>query len=739
MAKQLLLTLLFISSFVPSFSQMALPVATTAQEEGLYLRRSQEEITIDGQLNEAAWFTGRPAADFWENFPSDSSRCAWKTEIYMTFDENNLYIAAKCYAPGKNYVIPSLRRDYRAGGSDNITFLLDPFRDRTNAFVFGMNPYGVMREALISNGGNSTDNWLDEWDNKWRGESAIFDDYWSCEIAIPFSTIRFPEGQADWYFNSYRFDTQSNTRSTWQPIPQNQIIMSLAYMGNMHWEEAPQAGKNSISFIPYLSGATQQDYEEGLPAERTFGIGGDAKIAVTSGLNLDLTGNPDFSQVEVDQQVINLSRFEVFFPERRQFFLENSDLFGTFGDDEVNPFFSRRIGVTQDTSTGAAISNPIYYGARLSGKLDNNWRVGLMNMQTAKDDENGLPSYNYTVAALQRKMFSRSNLGFLFVNKQTFADLAGDTLNNAFNRVAGLDYNLASADNRWNGKFYFHHSFSPTQGNNPFSHGARIDYRERRFAFGMEQRYVGEEYDAEVGFVPRKNYWQTNPRGELFFYPTQGSINRHGPRFRSRFLWTPEEGSTDRFMLLSWDISLINTSQLSFDVSNEYIYLLEDFDPTRSDATPLPGATGYTYTRFSAEYSSDNRKTFSYRVEPSVGQFFNGYRYGLRTNITWRYQPLGQISLTTNYSYIDLPDPYASASLFLIGPRIDLTFSKSIFLTTFFQYNSQIDNVNVNARLQWRFAPVSDFFLVYTDNYNSLDWRVKNRAIIAKVTYWLNT
>ena len=734
--------LLIIAISIPAlmYGQMAYEM-TDVEGEGVFLRKSQERITIDGQVDEAAWFSGSPATNFWENFPSDTTLCDWKTEIYMTFDENNLYIAAKCYAPGQDYVVPSLRRDYRAGGSDNITFLLDPFRDRTNAFVFGMNPYGVMREALISNGGNSTGDWLGEWDNKWKGESAVFEDYWSCEIAIPFSTIRFPEGQTEWYFNSYRFDTQSNTRSTWQPIPQNQIIMSLAYMGNMKWEEAPKSPGKSISLIPYVTAGTQQDYDEGLPADNNFNVGGDAKIAVTSGLNLDLTVNPDFSQVEVDRQVINLSRFELFFPERRQFFLENSDLFSTFGDNRANPFFSRRIGVTRDTSTGAALSNPIYFGARLSGKLDNNWRLGVLNMQTADNPENGLPSYNYTVTALQRKVFSRSNVGFIFVNKQTFADLTNDTTEvyRQFNRVAGLDYNLASADNRWNGKFYFHHSFSPEQGRNPFSHGAQIDYRVRDFAFGMEQRYVGEEFDAEVGFVPRRNYWQINPRAEWFFYPKKGGINRHGPSLRSRFLWTPAEGSTDRVVFFNWNFNFTNTSNLRLSVGNEYVYLLEDFDPTRTDATPLPGQVGYNYTRFSAEYQSDRRRELSFRVEPTVGQFFNGYRYGVETNLTWRYQPLGQIALTTNYSYIDLPDPYASAGLFLIGPRIDLTFTKSIFLTTFFQYNSQIDNVNVNARLQWRFAPVSDFFLVYTDNYNSLDWRVKNRAIVAKVTYWLNT
>ena len=258
-----------------ALAQMATPQTGALAEEGIFLRKTEEQITIDGRLDEAAWFTGRPAENFWENFPSDSSYCAWNTEIYMTFDDHYLYIAAKCYAPGRDYVVPNLRRDYRAGGSDNITFLLDPFLDRTNAFVFGMNPYGVMREALISNGGNSGDDWLGEWDNKWRGESAIADDHWSCEIAIPFSTLRFPDDQTSWNFNSYRFDTQSNTRSTWQRIPQNQIIMSLAYMGNMHWEEAPRAGRNTISLIPYVSAAAQRDFEEGTPGERDFGIGGD--------------------------------------------------------------------------------------------------------------------------------------------------------------------------------------------------------------------------------------------------------------------------------------------------------------------------------------------------------------------------------------------------------------------------------------------------------------------------------
>jgi hypothetical protein len=516
--------------------------------------------------------------------------------------------------------------------------------------------------------------------------------------------------------------------------------MSLAYMAPMEWERPPETKGSNISLIPYVIGSAQRDFEAGTPAGYHFNVGADAKVAVSSGLNLDLTINPDFSQVEVDQQVINLDRFEIFFPERRQFFLENADLFSSFGDGRANPFFSRRIGVTRDTSTGEALQNPIYFGARLSGKLDNNWRLGLLTMQTGRNEANGLPSYNYTVAAVQRKLFARSNLGFIFVNKQTLADISEDTTGNYtnYNRVMGLDYNLASADNRWNGKFYFHHSFSPDQAGQAFSHGAGLNYRVRRFAVGAEQRFVGDGFNAEVGFVPRRNYLQMDQQADLFFYPSKGWINRHGPGLRTRQLWTPGEGRTDSRLWSFWNFNFTNTSELNLRVITEYIYLLEDFDPTGSDATPLSGRQGYRFTRYSAEYRSDQRRKFSWSIEPTVGQFFNGNRYALEGSLTYRYQPLGQISLRANYNYIDLPAPHASTSLFLIGPRIDFTFSKSLFLTTFIQYNSQIDNLNINARFQWRFAPVSDFFLVYTDNYNSLDWNVKGRSLVAKVTYWLN-
>jgi hypothetical protein len=277
------------------------------------LNKTTEKIIIDGQLDEAAWFSGEPAKDFWQYFPQDTTLANPQTEIYMTYDDKFLYIAAKCYSIGNDYITPSLRRDFRAGGNDNLTFLIDPFQDNTNAFVFGMNPFGVAREALISNGGNSGRDWNSAWDNKWKGNSAINDGYWSCEIAIPFSTLRFKEGSKVWNFNSYRFDTQTNTNSSWQRIPRQQIIMTLAHMGKMVWDEPLKKSGKNVSIIPYASGSYIQDTEEGLDADFSGNAGLDAKVSITTGLNLDLTVNPDFSQVEVDRQVINLDRFEVFF------------------------------------------------------------------------------------------------------------------------------------------------------------------------------------------------------------------------------------------------------------------------------------------------------------------------------------------------------------------------------------------------------------------------------------------
>ena len=720
----------------------------------IYIYETNEPIILDGDMTEAAWTKGQHARDFWQYFPTDSAFAKGHTEIYMTYDSENIYVAVKCFSNGNDYITPSLKRDYSFFGNDNISILFDTFNDQNNAFLFGFNPFGVRREALIANGGRQRGDFTASWDNRWFGEAKVHDGFWVGEFAIPFKTLRFKEGSTQWRFNAYRNDTQTNELSTWANIPQNQIIMDLSYMGEIIWDKPLQKSGTNISVIPYAIAGMTRDFEEEPNGSPNFtrNIGGDAKVAVTSGLNLDLTINPDFSQVEVDAQVTNLSRFELFFPERRQFFLENADLFGSFGLTRVNPFFSRRIGVAQDTATGQNIQNPILYGARLSGKLTDRFRVGLLNMQTAAELENGLPSFNYTVAAAQQQVFERSNIAFIGINKQAMTSEPNNGLYNDYNRVFGIEYRLASPASKWTGKTFYHQAVTPEVADDKFTHGFQLQYLVRRVRAEWAHLFVGNGFNAEVGFIPRKDFLLVSPELEVFFYPKSGIINRHSINIDFRNIYKvgadgddllPRFGLSDTQFEASWNFSFKDNSRGELGMEYNNIVLFNDFDPTlqQADSVFLERGTWHEYTSFSASYRSDSRKKFFYNIAPNVGQFFNGTRAGVRGSFGYRYQPYGSIALSYNYNYIKLAEPFVPTNLWLVGPRIDFTFNKKLFLTTFIQYNSQLDNLNINARLQWRYQPVSDIFLVYTDNYlidQFSQFSVRNRAIVLKITYWLN-
>ncbi len=702
--------------------------------------------TVDGVLDDDLWSSVVPATDFWQYFPTDSLLANGQSEVYLVADDNNLYVGIKCFGAGNDWIVNSLKRDYRAGGSDNITLVFDTFDDNTNGIFFGINPEGVIREGVVTNGGNGFRDFSESWDNKWKGEAKKFDGYYTAELEIPFSTLRFDPANKKWGMVVYRFDTQDNEMSVWKRTPRNQTLFSLAYTGELNWEQLPGSGSSKVSVIPFVTAGGSKDFEANTPVDRFADIGGDVKVAVTPGLNLDLTVNPDFSQVEVDRQVTNLSRFELFFPERRQFFVENADLFGDFGFSGVNPFFSRRIGVGTDVNTGSTVQNRILGGLRLSGKLNKNTRVGLLNMQTAENVEQGLPSINYSVAVLQKKIWDRSNIGFIFVNKQSFADNVEALDIKPFNRIAGLDFNYASTDNTWSGKTFLHTAITPdTEAK--LAHGAELNYNKRDIGISWSHTYVQDDYNAEVGFIRRTNFIQVEPELNLRFYPTQGPFNRLEIRSQADVIWRPGFGKTDHEISIGTNGQFNNSARFFMDVSHNYVYLFGDFDPTGTSSAPLPGGTEYNYVSFQANISTDSRKNLSANFGPVAGGYFNGSRVGMRGSVRYRYQPKGMIELNYSWNHFNLPHLDETKQTLLIGPRVDYTFSKALFATAFVQYNTQAKNTNINARLQWRFAPVSDFFIVFTDNYftgnleepsDRFAFNIKNRAIVAKMTYWIN-
>jgi len=719
---------------------LALQGFSQTTNKSVFVNYIEKPIILDANLNEKAWQNSKGASGFWQYFPLDSIQAKQQATIKFLFDDDNLYVGIKVNAMANDFIIPSLRRDFSAGGNDNITLLFDTFNDGTNAFIFGTNPYGIKREMLLSGGGSELRGFTMAWDTKWKCKTAIKENHYIAEMIIPLSAFKYREGETKWRFNSYQFDTQDNERNTWINIPQNQFIFNLAYMGEMIFEKPLGKSKTPVSIIPYINTITAKDFENDV-SQTDLKLGGDAKFTIGNSLNLDLTINPDFSQVEVDQQVTNLTRFEISLPERRQFFIENSDLFADFGNNrDSNPFFSRRIGIAKDAN-GNTIENNIIGGVRLSGKVNNNLRVGLLTMQTAEDIKNEIPTVNNSVITLQQKVFKRSNISVMFINKQATKEYIFLTDEDKYNRIIGLDYRLASEDNTWVGKYFLHKSFTQGVKDKNYSAGFSTQYFNRDFNVRLSGVYVGDNYESDLGFLRRTDIFKITPKIERTFWPIESAIQKHSFSITPIFIWKPDLNfkNSDYAVISRWQANFKNTGEFTAEMYNRFTYLFSAFDPTGTDgAIALPIDSSYKYTTVSLGYRSDKRKTLSYQIEPSIGTFFNGKKYSFEANLAWRIQPKFSGSLQVNYDKINLPDPYPDASIWLIGPKVDLTFNKSIFWSAFIQYSSQQKNIGINTRLQWRFAPLSDLFIVYNDNYFSNGFAPRFKSLNLKLTYWLN-
>ncbi|MFM1877508.1 MAG: hypothetical protein RLZZ241_374 [Bacteroidota bacterium] len=729
-----------ILKFAPFFFAILAVKAQDPELKTIQVRHINQEIYLDGNLDEVIWNTADTAGEFWQYFPADSIYAKEQSEIKMLYDDTNLYIGMKVYTAGTDFAIQSLRRDFRAGNADNITLLFDTFNDGNNAFLFGTNPYGVQREGLVAGGGLDLTGFSISWDVKWRAEAVIHDTYYTAELIIPMAAFKFREGERRWRFNSYRFDTQSNESSTWVHIPQNQNIYGLTFMGEMVFEKPLGKSRMPMALIPFINTGKANDFDAGTE-QFVFKTGGDAKISIGNSMNLDVTLNPDFSQVEVDDQVTNLTRFEVSLPEKRQFFIDNSDLFSGFGDQrDANPFFSRRIGIARDTS-GNTIENKIIGGVRLSGKLNNRLRLGFFNIQTEADATNQIASNNNSMIALQHLLFSRSNVGFFVLNREATGKAALIDPNERFNRVAGIDYNLISSNNVWSGQFYFHKSFSPEKKDKDASAGSTIRYNSRNWNGFAKWVYLGEDFQSDLGFVRRTDMLKSVTSVARVFWPERGIFNSHSFEFTPFWIWRPSVSlqNTDSNMRFQWEAKFKNQSGTQVRWNHEYTYLFDDFDPTRVDgAIPLPAGSTYNYNSLDLQYNSDLRKKVAVQFQNTIGQFYNGNVFSLQGTLNLRFQPKTFVSLMMNYDRISLPEPYSKANIWLISPKFEITFSKSLFWNTLIQYSNQRDNLGVNSRLQWRFAPLSDLFLVYTDNYYVDRFSPRYRSVNLKLTYWLN-
>ncbi|MCB0664206.1 MAG: carbohydrate binding family 9 domain-containing protein [Saprospiraceae bacterium] len=703
-------------------------------------------ITIDGELDESVWETAEVATDFWMSFPVDDRRVAKEiqTEVRMTYDENNIYVAAKCYGGGP-YIIQSLKRDnMEFWNGDAFAVVFDPVNEKTSGVYFGTNPASVQTDALVSGqtgrrGNTSGSSGINNaWDNKWYCKSKSYTDHWTVEMAIPFKTLRYGEKDR-WGINFVRSDTRTNSYHTWSPVPVQFRGVDLGYTGALKWDQAPAIAKGNVAVIPYALASTFKDHELELPGENEVRVGADAKIAVTSSLNLDLTINPDFSQVEVDEQVTNLTTVNIRFPEKRLFFLENNDVFEDFGIPPMRPFFSRRIGLDEDGNT-----IPILMGARLSGNLNKDLRIGAMTMQTKDQPE--LPGENYSSLTFQQRIFGRSVVKGFFHNRQQFHD--GEFVADDYNRVTALEFDYRSIDGKWRTFAGYGKSFTnDVEGDNYF-YNVASGYDGRHISAYSNLAGVGNNYIADMGFIPRSyhydavrdtsyrigfHHWFT--RLAYTFYPAKHpKVNTHEIGFRNILDMTKGVQLINNQFELNYSIRWQNTSTLMVMLTNQKSHL---FYPFAFTEIPLP-IDDYSYTFGGFEFQSDQRSMLSYLLGVEAGEFYNGKRTQFSSTLKLRIQPWGNFGLTFVQNELRLPEPFGHESLTLLGPKVELNFSTDLSWTTFIQYNTQDDNFNINSRFQWRFQPLSEIFLVYTDNYAVELWGPKNRALVLKMNYWLN-
>lgn len=729
--------------------------------KNLHIKKAKTEIILDGKLDEAAWQEADIAKDWFLNYPVDTVLAPFQTEARVTFDDQFFYVSFVCYDDNTPDLINSLRRDFEYPLNDNVGVNLGTFNDGLNGFFFNVTPAGVQREGTISGGGAGGEAFNPVWDNKWYSKVVRYPDRWIGEAAIPWKSFRYKSGLKEWNIVFDRSDKKRNMRSSWIRTPIQFSTGMFAFSGKLIWDDPLPPAHANISFIPYVAGIASRDgADAGKTRSSEVQAGFDAKVGITPSLNLDLTYNPDFSQVEVDQQVINLTRFEFQFPELRQFFLENSDLFNRAGLPEVRPFFSRRIGLVRDSS-GLYQKIPISYGARLSGSLNEKWRISVMNMQTKKELSIGLPTQNYTVATVQRNFWRQSNFAATFINKESLGVTLADTteyfhesifrrtLNNGnqvlkkntFNRVAAFDLEMLSKDNKWHSSSFFARSFDNFDRSENIATGTLFEYSTRNLHIRIRPSYVGRNFNSEAGFIPSRSVYpgQINYHGiaTYKFYPEHSSLVWMGPTTTINQTYIPGGTLTDRNYMMNYSFNFINTAVIELGYNYIMQRLTNDFNPVGGQ-TYFLGGEQYTWHTVSAGFKSNTRNIFNAILQTTYGGFYNGRNFNVNGQLKVRYQPYGNMSLLFDYNDIDLPEQYGREKLFLIGPRVDITFTDKLFLTTYFQYNNLLDNMNLNIRFQWRYQPASDLFLVYTENYFPDHFRSKNRALVFKFTYWLN-
>lgn len=678
-------------------------------------------------MNEPSWARAQPLGDFVQQLPKTGFAASFPTVVRVLYDDDNVYVGATLYDPEPSKAITAgLERDFNSGNSDIFGVVFDTFLDRRNSFLFLVNPHGAVRDEQTW---NDSRNVVEAWEGIIYVKTAQSDSSWSLEMRIPTRTLRFDASRdlQVWGVNFIRRVRRVNETSYWAPLERQHRVHRMSRAGTIDGFDGLRQGRN-LQIKPYaLGGHSSGAQVASSSLGSRFDGGLDLKYGVTPQLTLDLTTRTDFSQVEVDQEQVNLTRFSLFFPERREFFIENSGSF-TFGDviergyrmgsslSDFTLFNSRRIGLTAD---GRAI--PIAGGGRLTGRAAG-WEVGLLNMQTQR--LGATPAENFAVARVKRNILGNSDIGLVYLNRE-------GTDSNSYNRSYGLDANI-----RLLGNLIINSYLAGSAANGTASDGTAgrvsVAYRSAFWNSSAMYKRVSDDFDPGIGFVRRRALQQWFATTGFHARPRIPGIQEVNPYVDVAYITDLSGRLETRTMEGGLQVNLQPDGQFNAEFQDQFDRLERPFEIFPGVNVP---AGGYDNREGMVQLQSGQRRPVSGNIRFATGDFYGGTRnvYGIGGVWRLRYDLSLESSITRN----DVALPGGSFLADVAGFRARYAYSTRLFGSAFVQYNTQSKSLVTNARMNFRYAPLSDVFLVYTERRNTLTDVRNERSVALKFTRML--
>lgn len=701
----------------------AAPIAVAAQQDSpmaSVTRITTAPPVIDGRLDDDAWSLGTPITEFFQREPVEGEPVSERTEVRILADDDALYVGAWLYDSNAAEIVTGERlRDANIQVADHFGIILDTYRDRQNGFIFSTTPAAIEYDGQVVNEGvgggrvsgggrqqrGSSGGFNLNWDGSWEVATSRNGEGWYAEFRIPFSTLRYAGGSVQtWGFNMVRRIRRVNEESFWAPIPRQFNLMRLSMAGDLSGVPVPVSRAATVT--PYVLGSAERNFTT-TPSETEYpgDIGVDAKITLTPSLTLDLTTNTDFAQVEVDEQRTNLTRFPLFFPEKRPFFLENAGTFSSGSPRAADLFFSRRIGISPN---GNAV--PILGGGRLSGRVGG-MGIGLVQIFTDDLDESvesGVRQNSYSVARVTRELPNRSRLGGMFVQRRATHD--GDDINRTYSVDGRLGIGERLTLDAWVAK-----TETPGLDGSDAAVNVNLLYEMRDFSTSVQFRAVGQDFNPEVGFVNRVGYryFDANVRKAIRM-PSVSWIREFAPHVNARYHYDLDGVLSSGYFHL--DPEFITEGGGLF--GPEFNFTSEGLDePFEISPGVVIPAGNYRDFIPGFELRTDPSARVSLRTVLRTGQFFSGMRYGGDATVTYRQGETITADLKVDHNVVrmDLGDFETT----LLSLKMGYFFTPRIFMQTLVQYSDQADVWSVNARFGWLDTAGTGLYIVFNEAQES--------------------